>query len=34
MGKNEDEEDPEIQRDFDRKKVIFEQDCQEYRSLN
>lgn len=28
------EEDPQVQRDFDRQKVIFEQDCQEYRSLN
>ncbi len=29
-----DPEDPEIQRRFDREKVIFEQDCQEFRSLN
>jgi hypothetical protein len=29
-----DKEDPQVQRDFDRKKVIFEQDCQEFRSLN
>jgi hypothetical protein len=28
------EEDPEIQRKFDKAKVIFEQDCQEFRSLN
>lgn len=27
-------EDPEVQRRFDREKVIFEQDCQEFRSLN
>lgn len=29
-----DTEDPEIKRRFDREKVIFEQDCQEFRSLN
>ena len=28
------DEDPEIQRQFDRKKAIFEQDCQDFRSLN
>jgi hypothetical protein len=28
------DEDPEIQRQFDREKAIFEQDCQDFRSLN
>lgn len=34
MSNDEVKEDPAVQREFDRKKVIFEQDCQEYRSLN